>query len=292
MHLNLTVQGVQGVEPPDRGLKVTFKAEWNGEPVFLLGLDGEASFSRRTITRQFAISNGWGVDSNYTSPTISKGSERFITLIFSLSSEAVRHIENHRATDDVALQCRLHFRLQSYVAKERPDGQKSVTAGEVVWVTSDVPVVIPRSDWLKRLKEMEWQEWELIEIPKLALVGAKNLEEALRLVSQAQDALRLSDYKGVLAKCREAIESAGKYEGQGNPKKGWEAIEEQCWPDEQPKQEAFNQLIMGLSEVLHGGRHAQYPAINVSRSEAEFAFITTSALFSMIGRRKAGKETV
>ncbi len=93
-----------------------------------------------------------------------------------------------------------------------------------------------------------------------------------------------------MAKCHAAFESAARYEAQGDLKKGFDLLLRRAFPESENKSELLNKLIQSLRDYSQLARHENYPALHISRGEAEFTLITSLSLFSVISRRLAQAE--
>jgi len=183
----------------------------------------------------------------------------------------------------VKLQCTTQEAIEVPAADKR---STQLFGGSIRTDTENVQdCVIRRSDWLKRLSEMGWQEYEIFEVAKQPLLADPNLTVAFTRLQEAQNALRSGDYTGVLVKCRAAFESAAKYESNGDIRKGFDSLLARAFRDDEKKQESLSALIKALSDFFHLGRHEQYPVILIARDEAEFVFSASISLFSLLSRR-------
>lgn len=211
-----------------------------------------------------------------------------------LNAEAIRFVERTRGEDDVQLVLTLRYQHQEAIrVRQQQGGQEKemLYGGRVKWETTGSSFRVSRSDWVKCLRGLGWTEVELFEILKPELFDDKNLETALTLVREAETALRQHDTKGVLDKCAKAFESAAKYESSGDTKKGFDLLLNRAFPESNDKQSKLNDLIKSLRDYTQLGRHEQYPALHIGRSEAEMVLAVTLSLFSAITRRLTGHET-
>ncbi len=269
-----SIQSVKGRRGPSRALIFDCRLKWGGAKSYILGMDGSLKLGDRTLT-DHAVVEITSLDNTYI---VEPGHDCSAKMTACLTPEAISFVERNRQ-GDVVLEVELRY--QCFIingAVHRYKVQYSHTSAH--------------SDWVKRLKELEWNETEIFELPVLALSEDDNLKEAVKLIREAQSALLSHDHKGVLVKCRAALESAAKYESKGDTKRGFEALFARAFPGDQEKQRVMNELTNSLSGYAHAlGRHEQYPAVHVSRAEAEFALVTTLGWISLIGRRLTGKET-
>ncbi len=266
-------------------LEVMVAFEWFREPSFLLNVAGHVSFHDKVVSDSVRLAEIWWPRSDSTVMTREGGCRA--KLVVPLTREAIRFIEENRREQDVSLMMSVQCTTQDAVTVPNPDNGAIRLLGGLI--RSDAVTVqdcvITRSDWLKRLSEMGWQEYEIFEVAKAPLLADPNLTVALTRLQEAQTALRSGDYSGVLAKCRAAFESAAKYEAAGDTKKGFESLLARAFKGEDKKRGALDGLIGKLSEYAHIGRHEQYPAIHIARDEAEFVYTATVSLFSLLSRR-------
>lgn len=291
MSLNLEITGVKGRSGPGRALIFSCRWKWQDQTAFILGISGTLECHGEIVSNHLMPDEIIWPGNNST-PVVENGREFTGTVVVPLSREALSFIERKR-NGDVSFHLKCRYQYQYYLTWTEGKGQGTAIGGQIGWNTSGRNHTIPQSEWQKRLKELGWEELQLFEVPMLPLVSDKNLEHALAALTEAESALRGHDHKGVLVKCREALESAAKYESAGDTKRGFELLVARAFPDHESKRVAVSALIQKLSEYAHTlGRHAQYPAVNVTRAEAEFALATTVSLFSLISRRLAGKESL
>lgn len=282
---------VNGRPGPERAIIVNFSFQWHrSQPAFLLDMEGSVSWNDRVLTEAIYLQT---VNWLGEHPAILEKENLGVsaTLVIPLSSEAIRYIEERRQQSDVSLRLKIRYRWQEafrdesprQIDADQPEGR--YLTGAVSWQPVEHSVNIARSDWLRLLGQMEWGHTELFEVAAIPFHDDPNLTEALRLLQDATTALRSSDPKGVLTKCREAFESAAKYESAGDLKKGYELLLARAFPEEEAKRSLLNSLIKNLTDYAHLGRHAQYPALHIGREEAEFMLTASLGLFSMLSRR-------
>jgi hypothetical protein len=292
MSLSVNVRRVQGRPGPERALIFSCEFKWYGEDAFLLAFEGRLSWGDPVLSERVCIEKmNW---SNGSLALLRREHDVSGTLIAPLSNNAIEYIEKRRMGKDVPLQLRIYYQYQKVVTPgtQEPGQRQLILGGEVRWIESNASLdAIPHSEWLKRLKEMSWSEIELFEVHRLPLEEDENLGQALRLLKEAEKSLRSGNWKDAIAGCRRAFESAAKYEAQGDMKKGFELLLARALPEHEAKQAATNAVIKALSEYAHTlGRHEQYPALDASREEAEFAFTSTISLFSLLSRRLSKRK--
>jgi hypothetical protein len=306
MRLVIEPQGVSAARGPQRSLRVNCRFRWDhAVPASLVGLDGRVDFGNHVLCETLYLDEWqWAPES----PAVMHYQDRPFggTMVAPVSREAIAFVEERRHAQyrgDVPLTLQVRFRWHEALTHlplsprdEKSGRTVTYVGGAVVWDRCECSVTVPQSEWLKRLAEMEWGQTEVFEIPALPMLEDPNLAESFRLIREAEVALRTGDYKGVLVRCREALESAAKYEvqsaHQGNLKNGYGQLLGRAFPEHEAKPAELNDVMLKLNDFFHLGRHANYPALHVSREEAEFAYASTAGLFSMISRRLANKAAL
>lgn len=72
-------------------------------------------------------------------------------------------------------------------------------------------VSVPRSDWLKKLREAGARDALLLEIPLLLLDNPKEWAEITKHLQQAEGYFRAGDHRACIASCRTVLEELGHY---------------------------------------------------------------------------------
>ncbi|GAC1344533.1 MAG: hypothetical protein NVSMB27_05630 [Ktedonobacteraceae bacterium] len=281
------IRYANGRPGPARALVLQCTLRWLAtQPVFLLNVSGNMSLQNRVISSPVVFEA-----LAHPVPAFSREADAGGTFIAPLSRDAVMWIEEARGQHDVSLTLVLNYQYQDAILR---DSDRQLYGGSVHWGQTQASAHIPRSDWFQRLREMEWSDTAIFEISVMPLQAHPPLTEALRLLHEAQEGLRAGDYKGVLARCREAFESAALYTSpSGNTKEGFELLLADAFPEDEAKRVGLDVTIKGFSKYLHAvGRHAQVPALIVTRGEAEFALATAVSLFSLLSRRLTQQETL
>jgi hypothetical protein len=295
--LQLADLAIQGRPGPDRALIIKGSLRWLGaEPAFLIAVEGTLLFRDQVLTEVIRPRQVNWHGENYA--FLRSGIEPAAEFVAPLSPEAIHFVEDQRGDTDPHMKLELRYQWQEVLFRPNAEPDASdeqpiiAYGGRVFWNGTEIFVPIARSDWLQHLGAMGWSETEVFEVSVLPLREDPNLAEALRLIRDARTALRLGDYKGVLVKCREALESAARYESQGDTQKGFELLLARAFPEHEGKRKTLDPLIRALSEYAHTlGRHAQYPALHVRREEAKFAYTTTVGLFSLMSGRLSTNRT-
>ena len=280
-------RGAQGTRGPDRALLLNFELRWSGKPALLRWAELKLAFTHD----QQVVSAALSIPRLPRLVEERMHGEWVEQVRVPMSAEAIRFIEEKRSAGDVNLLGTFafaHFNL--------PDGNTRVDLPAEAFAgtgsqTNTCGISVPHSEWLKVLHSMGWDEVELFELSKLPLEQDENLAEALSRIRDARDDLRRGDYRGVLANCRAAFESAAKHQQPDNVASGFELLFGRAFKNEPLKAKLMNEIAGSLSKYMHTvGRHEQAPPIHPTRSEAEYLFTTTLSLFSMLSRRLTGQE--
>jgi hypothetical protein len=219
-----------------------------------------------------------------------RGLNLSIELTAPLSAAAIQFIEDNRGSGDVALQLDLTYQWYEVAAR---DGDKW-SLGPVNWNQHQAHCpVIARSNWLALLTDMKWTEIEIFEVPSASFGEFQDLPAATARMRQAETSLRSGDYNGVLAHCRAAMEAAAKAQARSDEvKKGFELLFSAALPEHAEKRKILSEFVQKLSDYAHLGRHESFPALQITKSEAQFVYTSTLGLFSFLGRRLSNMETV
>ncbi|MCA9664206.1 MAG: hypothetical protein KC503_01420 [Myxococcales bacterium] len=273
--MRIELESSTGRPGPIRRLELRGSISWlAAEPAYLLGARGHAQIGDDVVSDDVRLhSQTWGHDSG---ARLQRDVRQSVTVVVSMPAGALAFIEEWRdGRQDVPLRLEIEYQAQ-----------KIANPNTVTWSTCQSYLAIPQSEWIKRLREMKWDELELIELPRLPLMHDEKLAQALARIDEARRALRAGDHSGTISKCRAAFESAAKYEVEGDGvKQGFDLLLERAFGDHQARRRAVEAVIAGLrTHANELGRHEQYPAVHVSRAEAEFAFASTVSVFSLISR--------
>ncbi len=288
MSFNFKIERVAGREHPVRALLFTCSGEWNGNDGFLANLDGRLRFGDRVISEPVRASSiCWPENPRARLWT---GQRLGIELVAVLSDSAIQFVEETRGTSDPSFQIELRYQWHE---AERGNGQTYIL-GAVNWHerVAQFPA-IARSRWLQLLAEMKWTEIEVFELRTAPFAHFENLPTAVARLRQAEGALRNGDWNGVLAHCRAALEAAAKSQARSDdPRKGFDLLFAAAVPEHSQKRAVLDDFVKALSAYAHFGRHESFPALQITRSEAEFVYTTTLGLFSFLGRRISKLETL
>jgi hypothetical protein len=213
-----------------------------------------------------------------------------IELIAIVSDSAIQFVEEIRGAGDLSFQLELQYQWHESV---RGDGETYVL-GAINWdnrVAQSQPIA--RSRWLQLLAEMKWSEIDVFEVRTASFSHFEDLPTAASRLRHAESALRNGDWNGVLAHCRAALEGAAKAQTRSDDlRKGFELLFSAAVPEHSQKRAVLDDFVKALSAYAHFGRHESFPALQITRSEAELVYTTTLSLFSFLGRRLSKVETL
>ncbi len=138
---------------------------------------------------------------------------------------------------------------------------------------------IPQSEWVKYLREWQWREIELFELPFDRHRESPQFQRAYELVRVAEERLRNGDFPGVLQNCRQALEGLAKDAGAGDDLRAGFAKLLTAHVLGEEKQRRTSALLMALNELGHLGRHELRPHEDIFRKDAVFMLrVTLSAI--------------
>lgn len=287
MSFNFRVDQVTGRGLPIRALSLTCYGEWYGTDAFLANLDGRLVFENQVIGEPVRAARVLWQEG--TGARLRANQRLGMELVAILSDSAIQFVEDNRRTGDLSFQVELQYQWHEAV---RRDGE-TYTVGPVNWEQRSVQFQVPRSRWLQLLGEVKWTEIEIFELRTDAFSHFDNLPSAIPRLRQAEGALRNGDWNGVLAHCRAALESAAKAQARSDDLRiGFELLFAAAVPEHSRKRSALNDFVNALSAYAHLGRHESFPAMQITRSEAEFVYTTTLSLLSFLGRRLSKIETL
>ncbi len=282
MNIELSLRSMKGYPPPERALEFWLEVKCKTgshdlKPAWLASVQSQLAFAGRVLTR----THWFHWSSNYTE--MKGGEDHWVQIMFPMPREAVSFIEDGRSGPTVIFDVMCGYGILRTGTREQGS---YVDRFEIESVPAKIEVA--QSGWLQHLKEMEWNEYELFEVPRLPLVRSEGLNRALSCLSEAQTALRLHDYDTVLFKCRKAFEAAAKAGGKTDLKAGFADLCRSAFTDHPEKPAVYDSVMGALGRFAHKlGRHEQMPAVPVSREDAEMMYAASVAVFSALGRASA-----
>lgn len=283
---NFRIEQVTGRQEPIRALLFHCSGEWYGNGAFLSSIDGRLLFSNQVVSEPVRVARIHYPDSSRTH--LWRGLRLNMECAAILPDASIRLVEDSRASGDVGFQLELRYQWQDAELTADSCVLGAICADERV--AQGAPIA--RSRWLALLAEMEWSEIEVFELQTWPYRHFEKLPAAVPRLRQAEAAYRNGDWNGVLGHCRAALEAAAKAEARSDDvKKGFELLFGKVLPEHQEKRIAANSFVTALTSYAHLGRHERFPALQITRSEAEFIYTSTLALFSFLGRRLSKLET-
>lgn len=290
MGINIGINGIRVKQGSKRSLEFDFETKsWHGGPAYFVGLEGKLLYNNFVLSDRISFDSYQIQNDSFFYLNNDNNSNFRGNLVTEISNEAIGYIENIRKDGDIQFAIELIYRWQNIIRLEKVIneniGNGHVLVGPVYWHKTEPKLNVPRSEWIKILKQLKYSEIELFEVNKLSFSEDEKLKQAFGYVREAETQLRSGNYDGVLADCRSAIESLAKYASEGQVKQGFELIMEKVFPEIQKKQDPFKSLLKNISDFSQLGRHAEYPHLTISRDEAEFILISTLNVFSFLSRR-------
>lgn len=285
LQVEVRERDLEFLEPPSRGMSVCLRLKWHNEPIMLR--DMQATLH---LPRDFS-------GARLTHPLLIPGYPRVVhaqqeweeRIEFPLSTDAIRVIEKHRR-GDVRFRMELKWatgNIRDYNATGAIPfallSSMSLDRREVIWD-------VPHSEWVKALTKLEWDQIDVIEIHRGALIQHENLAATFEHLRSSQQAMWRGDHRQVAIECRLAVESMLRHFGADDAKAGAKVTWELIFPGDAERQDLINELVLKLQTYLHLFRHGRAPVVNPTRSEAELFLYTTNALISLVSRRLAKQE--
>ena len=280
-------ESIQGIPGVIKFLKFDLRLdEYWDEDVMFCGLEGQLLYGDNVLSNSVKVQFF-----NLSSSKIIRldKSINFIGNIFvSINDEALSFIEEKRNAGDIQLKVKMIYSFQNIIQEvpAKPGENKVFIVGPVQWRESDPYFNIPKSQWINVLNQLKYSEIELFEVNKGSLISDPNLVQAFNYLTNAQKELRNGNYDGVLVDCRASFESAAKYASEGSLKLGYDLLLDKAFKEDK-KRTLLNSHINSINDYSHLGRHADYPSVRIDRDEAEFIFISTLNVFSLLSRRLA-----
>lgn len=201
-----------------------------------------------------------------------------VDLRVPLSREALERIEGRRADGDLAyrVQCGL---LTAAVLETEPPSLGVPWRTYATTDPSDTELAgeIARSKWIDYLKQMEWEETLIIELPARRLRGRS--PKALERYEEALQLHRQGNYRKALAACRDAFEAlAWRHTEKGAKKPDMKALRQ--FFDEGEKGDYLDATLTSFQDFLHLGRHEQSveKGIEVTRADSLMALHLTAGI--------------
>lgn len=209
-------------------------------------------------------------------------------IVIPLSSSAIQLLEERRNGGDLPLQIDSRILVAGVITG--PDGHQLVLSAPIESrfsssaVGGSIELRIPQSEWVKLLRQLEWSEMELMELPMTLLRSEPRLARARDRLKEAESCLTQGDWDGVLQNCRMAWEAAAiGLTGEESHRVALPKLA--AYFGKGPKAEQLDSLAKKLGEFLHLARHDQPDHVSITRADAVLGLRITASLLDYIARR-------
>lgn len=192
------------------------------------------------------------------------------TLLIPMSSSVLRHIEERRAGGD----CSWTITSRARTCKVFAEPEKPEVLGvpfETFFCSSAhsdrVEHVFPQSDWIKVLRNLNWSELELTELPSVNLAGSQ-FGRAVKRYEEAQDFYRRGEWEECMSSCRKVFEVLVKEVSGADDMSRSEAVFQQLVSGAAVKGKLANELVKAFTPFLHLARHEQAAPVSLGPKDA------------------------
>lgn len=202
-----------------------------------------------------------------------------------LTAEALNVVEQRRAGGDLGYQ--ISFSVAAIPVKETLLQQPQYGLPQTVFFrdrhnNGGVKGTIAQSDWVQLLRQLNWNEARLVEMP--VSVAQNEFPIAYRHLEEAHDHFRRGHWPETMGACRKVAESvAGKLGGYSDKGANPQSLRQAVGPG--PKGDRLNDIARELGQFLHLGRHDSN--VIITRYDALLALELTTALFTYWCRPKS-----
>ena len=205
------------------------------------------------------------------------------TFVIPLPGHILHSVEEARAGGDLELS----ITTSALVSPLRADNPMHLATPKESAIASpgshDLAYKIPQSEWLKLLRQLQWNELELIELPRAWGPPSKTTDRATVRFDDALDAYRRGDWDDSMATCRKAFEALLQdLSGTTDMAKVETALS--SYLGEGPKAKRLNALIRELGQFLHLARHEPPEDVIIKRSDASLSLQMTGAILRYLGQ--------
>lgn len=205
------------------------------------------------------------------------------TFVIPLPGHVLASLEEARAGEDLELS----ITTSALVSPLRADNPMHLATPQESAISSpgshDLAYKIPQSEWLKLLRQLQWNELELIELPRPWGPPSKTTQRATARFEDAVDAYRRGNWDDSMASCRKAFEAMVQdLTGTADMAKTEAALISHL--GEGPKAKRLNVLIRELGQFLHLARHEVPEDVIITRSDASLSLQLTGAILRYIGQ--------
>ncbi len=281
--LRMTVYEVRAEKPPRRQLEL-FCHVANPGPSAICILD---AWLKVTAFQDLRIAEGrlfYPEDNRIDPASIRAGANGHGVIVIDLPTLMLERIERRRGgTNDLVLGMSSRVRVSEVSSQTREQllgvpFETCFTDGRGDFFEYK----IAQSDWVGLLRNLEWSELEVVEIPTGKLKAIPALARAFGCFADAQDCYRRGLWDEAMMNCRKAFEAMVKDAvGEDSMKEALRAYEAIMGGGE--KAERFNDLTRALGNFLALARHEKLPPIRIRPSDATLAVRMTGAIFSYLG---------
>ena len=213
---------------------------------------------------------------------ISPGGNGLGSFVIELPDLILFNIEQRRAGGDIELVFSSRVRVSQI---HKIDG---ISALGIPYETEfgsrhseQIKYPIPQSEWVKVLKDIQWSELEIIELPASILRSNQQLARALKRFNDAKISFRHGDWDATMLNCRKAFEAIVQSISGSAEMKEADGVFLSIIGDED-KANHVNGIVKELGKFLHLGRHEQRTIV-ISRSDAQLALHLTGSLLMYVG---------
>jgi hypothetical protein len=206
-------------------------------------------------------------------------------LHIELPAEVIQEVEEQRTGGDI----KLAISSRVLIAKVSTAGDVTTLQAPFETQFGDAGLgrfeyLIPQSEWLKLLRNLDWSELEILELPSRRFRAIPSLARAIERFKEAQESYRRGDWEASMLNCRKAFEAIVQDTvAEADMSKAHQALVSIM--GEGDKTDRLDDLVKSLGRFLHLGRHENLPPISIKRPDAELALRLTGTLLSYLGQQ-------
>jgi len=204
-------------------------------------------------------------------------------FVLQLSTAALKNIEERRAGRDVEISLSSRV-LVSEVQIINGNKVLGVPYETAFGNHESFKYTIPQSEWIKMLRNLEWNELELLELPINKIRAIPSMARAFDRFGDAQLCYRREDWPGTMLNCRKIFEAIVQdetgSEGMGKASQAIKSI-----MGEGKKADCLDKVIKELGTFLHLGRHEQLSSVSIGWADAQLSLHMAGALLAYLGEQ-------
>jgi hypothetical protein len=209
-----------------------------------------------------------------------QGQEHPCELVWNYERRQIQSIEDSRQGD-------VHFEIKGnlLVASDYASATHREVAWDVPYRNNSYPIrlMIPQSDWVKLLDEMNFTHILLYEFPAPPFHPA--FARSAEHWREAWDHHRKNEPDSALMACFKAFECLG-FELKGTSAVTRKELVKSLLKNEpDPKQQAFQDVLEKLTNFMHLGRHAKGEPSKVHRDDAEMILLCAASLLGYLSKQ-------